>query len=341
MTSAVAPRDSHPHFDALDGWRAISISLVLLGHLLPLGPKRFELNSAVAATGMVLFFTLSGFLITTFLLRRPDVPAFLIRRFCRIVPLAWLYCLIVLTIAGADGYTWAAHLLYYGNLPPFWLIPPTAHLWSLALEMQFYVATALLVLALGRRGLWLLPFLGITVTAVRIYTGTEISIVTWVRADEIFAGCTLALVWHRHPGPGRYTVPWPGIALLLLLLLAAAHPRSGALNYTRPYLSAILVGVTLYSPGTSLVRLLRHRALAYLAKTSYALYVIHGGLTDTWLSSGGTIEKYAKRPLYFLVLFLLAHLSTFYFENRWINLGKRWSAHRKPQGVRAIEIAEK
>jgi hypothetical protein len=37
--------------------------------------------------------------------------------------------------------------------------------------------------------------------------------------------------------------------------------------------------------------------LAYLAKLSYALYVIHGGLTSTWLGSGDTLVKYLKRPL--------------------------------------------
>src|ERR1700759_971314 len=79
----------------LDGWRALSITLVLCGHLLPLGPKSWRLNETFAPMGMALFFTLSGFLITRLLLST-DVRSFLIRRFFRIIPLAWLTILIVL-----------------------------------------------------------------------------------------------------------------------------------------------------------------------------------------------------------------------------------------------------
>jgi peptidoglycan/LPS O-acetylase OafA/YrhL len=166
----------------------------------------------------------------------------------------------------------------------------------------------------------------LAVTAARIYTGTEISIVTWLRLDEILAGAALALLWHRYPG--HRDVSWLVLVALVVLLVASGHPRAGALNFARPYVSALLVGCTLYSSRTAPARLLRHPALAYVAKISYALYVFHLGLSETWLGSGDTIEKYAKRPLYFVVLLLLAHLSTFYFENRWINLGKRWSARR-------------
>ena len=55
----------------LDGWRGISILLVLASHLLPLGPKGWQLNATAGPMGMALFFTLSGFLITRFLLDAP------------------------------------------------------------------------------------------------------------------------------------------------------------------------------------------------------------------------------------------------------------------------------
>ena len=60
-------------FEVLDGWRGVSISLVLAGNLLPLGFKKWQLNDTVAVTGMVLFFILSGFLITNILVRDKDV----------------------------------------------------------------------------------------------------------------------------------------------------------------------------------------------------------------------------------------------------------------------------
>ena len=57
-----------PRFPVLDGWRGISILCVLSAHMLPLGPKSWQLNATTATIGMSIFFTLSGFLITTTLM---------------------------------------------------------------------------------------------------------------------------------------------------------------------------------------------------------------------------------------------------------------------------------
>ena len=65
------------------------------------------------------------------------------------------------------------------------------------------------------------------------------------------------------------------------------------------------------------------RILFYLASISYALYVIHGILSNTWLGEGERLEKYLKRPLLLVITFALAHFSTFYYEKYWINLGKK------------------
>jgi peptidoglycan/LPS O-acetylase OafA/YrhL len=65
-----------------------------------------------------------------------------------------------------------------------------------------------------------------------------------------------------------------------------------------------------------------NRLLVYVATISYALYVVHPLLADTWLGSGEGIVKYAKRPLLFAAVFLSAHISTFHYEKRWIAFGK-------------------
>ena len=88
--------NSGAHLTVLDGWRGLSILLVLAAHLFPLGQKAWQFNYGVGILGMVLFFTLSGFLITSFLLKKQSIPGFLIRRFFRIIPLAWLYLAVAL-----------------------------------------------------------------------------------------------------------------------------------------------------------------------------------------------------------------------------------------------------
>src|ERR1700722_8491991 len=86
---------SHDKLPVLDGLRAISILLVLACHLLPLGPKALQLNETAGAMGMSLFFALSGYLITSGLIRNPNIQEFLVRRLSRILPLAYMYVLTV------------------------------------------------------------------------------------------------------------------------------------------------------------------------------------------------------------------------------------------------------
>jgi peptidoglycan/LPS O-acetylase OafA/YrhL len=318
---------SRGRFEVLDGWRGISILLVLLAHMLPLGPKAWKLNEAAGLVGMSLFFTLSGFLITGFLLKHHSVVDFLIRRVFRIVPLAWLYLAVALVYVGAAANIYPPSFLFYANLPPFWLTDTTGHFWSLCVEMQFYAGIALLFRAFGARGLVLLLPLCLAVTGWRVYNATEVSIVTWLRVDEILAGCVLALVFFKRFGEGPSR--WLGRSntyLLLVLLVVASHPSAGPFNYLRPYAAAALVGSTLAGPGGLAARVLQLRPLRYVAEISFALYVMHPLLGATWLGSGSGWEKYAKRPLLIAAVFALAHLSTFYYEHPAIERGKRLAA---------------
>jgi peptidoglycan/LPS O-acetylase OafA/YrhL len=148
--------------------------------------------------------------------------------------------------------------------------------------------------------------------------------VTHFRIDEILAGAVLALIYNDKLGKGlREFLATGSTFMLLLLLVLSCLPDSGFFNYLRPYAAALLIGVTLLNPQSRLVPLLSTRLLAYIAAISYALYVIHMFLMTTWLCSCTGWDKYSKRPLLFLVLFVAAHLSTFYFEKRWIALGRK------------------
>src|SRR3954469_13750176 len=82
----------------LDGWRGISILLVLGCHMLPLGPHWWRLNETAGLAGMSIFFTLSGFLIASMLYKHLDVGSFFIRRACRILPLAIAYITVAMLI---------------------------------------------------------------------------------------------------------------------------------------------------------------------------------------------------------------------------------------------------
>jgi peptidoglycan/LPS O-acetylase OafA/YrhL len=322
----------HPaeqRLQVLDGWRGISISLVLMGHLLPLGPKALRLNETAGIAGMAVFFILSGFLITSLLLRDAHIGRFLVRRFARIVPLAWLALVLVFWAEEGDSAALIRNLLFIANWPPMALPEGTTHFWSLCVEVQFYIGVAVLVGLLGKRGLWLLPVLAVAVTLWRVAHGKELSIETQFRVDEILAGCMLALMHHhRQRLPVALLGKIPAV-LAIALFLIACHPASGWLGYVRPYLAMVMIASTLFAlQHGRFHRWLEGRVLGYLASVSYALYVIHGCLHITWLESGDKLEKYLKRPLFFAVTFALAHLSTFYFERFFNEWGRRLTARR-------------
>jgi peptidoglycan/LPS O-acetylase OafA/YrhL len=340
------PKPLPPRGDApdrllpLDGWRGISILAVLACHLLPLGPKSWDLNAPAGLLGMSLFFTLSGFLITSMLLRHMDLRAFFIRRACRILPVVLVFSTVALLILRASPLTFLAHDTFLINYWNTQLTPLTGHLWSICVEIHFYLFIGLLCLLLRRAAFWLLPILCLAVTALRIGTHTYDSIVTHLRVDEILSGAWLALLYTGYfKAPAfRRLLSWqPVQPLLAIALLCSCHPLFGPLNYARPYFAAALVGSSLLQRN-ALHRFLANRPLAYIATISYALYIWHPLAEYGWLGSGDTLVKYAKRPLCFLLSFGLAHLSTFYFEKYWIALGRQWSKPARP-APRAADFA--
>ena len=166
----VAPLGHHP---ALDGLRAIAVAAVLVYH------ARFGWATG-GFLGVSLFFTLSGFLITSLLLREGvrrdsvDLRGFWVRRFRRLLPASWATIGIVVAMglvgvwntdqlrdlrgdvpfALAEIINW--HFIAQGRSygAAFQAPSPLEHFWSLAVEQQFYVLLPLVIaglLALERR----------------------------------------------------------------------------------------------------------------------------------------------------------------------------------------------
>jgi peptidoglycan/LPS O-acetylase OafA/YrhL len=285
-----------------------------------------HLNDTSGAMGMALFFTLSGFLITQFLAAGMPVRDFLARRLARIIPLGWAAVTILLLWNGASGLVAIRNYAFIENLPPQTFLRGGEHLWSLCVEMQFYLSVALICLILGRRGLYLIPVLAIAVTGARIAAGQPISIVTWHRIDEILSGGVFALIYAGWFG-GRTRDSLLGLPVwpFAIALVVCSHPDAGILQYLRPYAAALLVGSSIGGCSDRLRRVLVSRPMAYIAEISYALYVIHGMLSASWLGSGDKLTKYIKRPLLFAVTFALAHISTRYYEQPITRRVRQWT----------------
>ena len=135
---------------SLDGLRAISIGLVLLGHATRFGLGHsflFRLAVAHAVLGVDVFFVISGYLITTLLLEEKikfgtiSLRLFYLRRALRILP-AFLVFVGTLFVLSALGYIdipsrlWIFVLTYTSNFTP--RVWDVGHLWSLSVEEHFY-----------------------------------------------------------------------------------------------------------------------------------------------------------------------------------------------------------
>ena len=330
--------NSRERLAILDGWRALSILAVLAGHWVPLGPASWQMNAAVAASGMALFFCLSGFLITHLLLKDDRLWPFLLKRVSRIIPLAWGAMIVLIIVNGPSWQEAVANLLFFSNLPRDYLLSGGHHLWSLCVEMQFYIFVAILVRILGQRALYLLPLLCVGITVLRMANGEIISIVTWHRVDEILAGAALALFWQRYQrNKAHWLTGWaawlPVVALSLLLI--AANPHSGALGYMRPYFAAFAIGSSLFAFPVIFHRLFASAPARYVAGISYALYVVHGMLGDTWLGgkNADTFTRYMLRIPLSISTLVLAHLSTHYYEKFFTRAARSYLSRRDARTV--------
>ena len=150
------------HFPQLDGLRGASIALVLIGHLDYATPVP-QMRESLSGLGVLLFFVLSGFLITGLLCQeerehgRISIANFYINRILRIFP-AYYFFLLAVTILMAcrlitdvPWYTVGVCALYLRNI--FGRGDSLTHIWSLSLEEQFYAIWPWTVARVGSRRL--------------------------------------------------------------------------------------------------------------------------------------------------------------------------------------------
>ena len=152
------------YFRGLDGLRALAATGVMISHSL-VALKRFPGHSPhrgleLAGQSVIVFFTLSGFLITYLLLQereelgRIDLRAFYMRRILRIWPLYFFYIILAMAYhwaADPGGVANAGYVILFVCFVPniaFNLdryMPDTAPLWSIGIEEQFYAVWPLIV----------------------------------------------------------------------------------------------------------------------------------------------------------------------------------------------------
>jgi peptidoglycan/LPS O-acetylase OafA/YrhL/lysophospholipase L1-like esterase len=321
-TRAKVASDCHPvYVPALDGIRALAVGAVVAYHVqLP--------GFGGGLLGVSVFFTLSGYLITALLLRefvqhgRVDMTTFWLRRARRLLPaLVFMLAVVVLTTAIARPGSLLATLrqalcalIYVAN----WTTiargddyfqrlggpGPLDHLWSLAIEEQFYLVWPLVVLgllALGartRRGLGPLALVTVVVACAstwaighaydpnavnntRAYEGTD------CRAAALLVGALAALVLPFHRAAvalpsrrARIAIDLLGaVGLAGVALCIARTDESSAFLYTGGEVllatATAFVAIAASHPETRVARALRAAPLRWVGARSYGVYLWH------------------------------------------------------------------
>ena len=299
----------------LDGLRAVAVLAVVLYHL----------NVGWASGGLLgvgVFFVLSGYLITDLLLAEREregaiaLGRFWLRRARRLLPGLWVMLVVVTLwivfldpsqLGGIRGALLAA-LLYFSNwwyafqhvsyFASFGAPSPLGHLWSLAVEEQFYLVwPLLLILALRfvhRR--WLLVGLviaGALASAwamaalfqpgsdpTRVYEGTD------TRAFQLLIGASLAIVWpsRRLTGPlpalrrrGLDALGGLGLAVIVVMVMDTNEYQTLLYRGGMVILSLATVAViaALAHPAALLGRILGAPPLRWIGVRSYGIYLWH------------------------------------------------------------------
>lgn len=167
------------------------------------------------------------------------------RRIGRILPALYVYLLFVFLFFDVPLLNVFLNAVFLSNyMTDALTVGPVAHLWSLCVEIHFYLFVAALVLLFGTKSLYILPALCIVVTIYRINLGVYYSINTHLRVDEILAGGSAALFAH-HFGRSLKSplIERRGVLLIIvcsLLFFASSHVVGADLNYFRPYFCSVL-----------------------------------------------------------------------------------------------------
>lgn len=361
----------------LDAIRAIAVFLVIIHHWAP--PNSVFHVWPTGPLGVDIFFVLSGFLITGILLRQKQggatasvVKSFYWRRALRIFPIYYLTILLLLifqpyinsNIPGSFPYLFTYTSNFYFFDRGEW-DGAISHLWSLAVEEQFYLLWPWVVLLIPQRWLWQAIAAFVLVGAGTQYAMQDValhSILPFACLDAFGLGALLAWFLQYKPQqmPRFYNATVIGAAVGAVCAVGHLYLSAFLLPLRTAHALMALWLITYVVTRGEQVQgkfLLNNGALIFLGKISYGLYLYH--LIVSQVLQPQLVQPYLHPLLpefitthYLgllslaenaLVLLLLAVLSYFLFETRFLKLKRHFGyadpGHRqKTEGLRPTKM---
>jgi peptidoglycan/LPS O-acetylase OafA/YrhL len=383
-TEATAPKTAAPQFrwaqadfdrfaamrrfSALDGLRALSVIAVVWQHTSGTPGPLFLQKGFL---GVDFFFAISGFLITSLLLRERDATdgislrKFYARRALRIFPLYYLTLLAYLALIAVTRRHSAEGIEFFRHLPAFatytfnWF-SVSGHqetfdfAWSLATEEQFYLLWPPLLVATlmitGGNRIW--PPLVVLAVLIAVSQGvgsmSESSTLPWrIPASlslPILLGAAAALTLSTERGFAAAGAVLGRVwsAPVAALLLAAAIVADTPLQVIE-VLMVLVVAATCIVDWTPLHPILRWRPLAFVGVISYGVYLLHNLCANVArLFTTRATHEHDGLLLFGVTLVLVvlaAYLSFRFFETPVLRLKRRFETSAEHEGDELSRIA--
>jgi peptidoglycan/LPS O-acetylase OafA/YrhL len=349
---------------SLDGWRAVSIILVLGAHCWRSVGYPSSLNPIFqffdGDFGVRCFFVISGFLITWLLVQEQErdgsvsLKRFYIRRALRILPVYFafmvaLWLLHLFTTFNQTPRTWLANLTFTTNF--FDATWQSGHLWSLSVEEQFYLIWPALFVALAvlKKPATTLKWLAVPLVIApfwRLVTYKEFypanlkilfahfSFFNYFDCLAIGCMCAVAL---RHYRPLFETwlvkrvifVACIGLVLILLpYFLAHLHVPGRVIAASTASLQALgfalLLLLSVLPENQKLFSPLNWRWVGHIGMLSYSIYIWQQLFCANPETYGGTRSWWNTFPGWLLAALIVAHLSYYLLERPLFQLRSRY-----------------
>lgn len=271
---------------SLDGLRAISIALVVVGHMAKSGHAPRIFWDHYAEIGVRIFFVISGYLITNLLLHEHTRTAtinlreFYVRRAYRIFPAAFAFMLVAFVVFWHElrWYDMAAALFYLANhdyLRP-WIL---GHLWSLSIEEQFYLLWPGILKRWYRHRVAILvgvfvfaPVFRTLLFALKVHGGGGALLPAI--GNNLAIGCLLAIFASRIPKISSYLALAMLSAAVFIPLFEASTVKWTLLMLfvLQPLLLISITGLVLHVVQVP-YRFLNWSVVTWLGRISYSLYL--------------------------------------------------------------------
>ena len=354
------PRNRPGYLAGLDGWRAIAILAVLWIHEVPLHVGGYSLEpwQRFGALGVILFFAISGVLISTRILEEEDLsrPLFISsssisgassessRRHGRFWWLSRHSCSRGSCISsGATGSGRSSSTKTSSTTTSAttrWRATSSGTSGTLAVEEHFYLLISLAFLFIKRRRAWVFGAALLLLKVAQMYamprvhepelrrTYWHIDMLLWPSLAAVLLRKPAVRAWAQ-----RFLKPWAVFTATFVLCAVARH-RSGALMVTvLTYLFTPWVIATMLHPQSWSTRLLETGPLRYIGRISYSIYLWHvlffsriAGipLHARWL------DALSHDPWKFAASFAVASASYYWIEKPFVRLGHRLAPPATP-----------